>query len=250
MLLAIDIGNTNTKLGVFDRESLISKISIPTFREITPDALGKLLDDRITQPIDAAIISSVVNEVDNAFLEYIAAQFNVATTFVSYKLDFGLSINYQPPEDTGADRLVNAFAATEKYEAPCVVCSFGTAMTIDVVNATRELTGGLIAPGMKTLAAALKLTTSKLPEVEIEKPDMAIQNTTVGAIQSGIVYGYFGMVDGLLTAVKKEAGDNMKVIATGGFASMIAENCDAIDVVDKDLTLEGLQRLHARITAT
>lgn len=249
MLLAIDIGNTNTKLGVFDRENLTSKISIPTSREITPDALGKLLADKITKPISAAIISSVVPEVDDAFSEFIATQFNVTTTFVRHDLDFGLKINYQPPEDTGADRLVNAFAAVEKYGSPCIVCSFGTATTVDVVNKDRELTGGLIAPGMKMLATALKLTTSKLPEVGIEKPDKVIQNTTVGAIQSGVVYGYFGLVDALLNAVKKEAGDDLKVIATGGFASMIAENTHHIDVVDKDLTLDGLRMLHARIHA-
>ena len=249
MLLAIDIGNTNTKLGVFDHENLVSKISIPTSREITAGALGRLLADKITHPIDFALISSVVNEVDEAFREYIATQFNVTATFVSHDLDFGLKIDYQPPEDTGADRLVNAFAATEKYGEPCIVCSFGTAMTVDVVNAERELTGGLIAPGMKTLAAALRLTTSKLPEVEIAKPDKLIQNTTAGAIQSGIVNGYFGLVHGILTSVKKEAGGDLRVIATGGFAAFIAENTDHIDVVDKDLTLDGLRRLHQRIHA-
>lgn len=247
MLLAIDIGNTNTKLGVFDHENLVAKISVPTSREITPDVIARVLADKITQPIDAAIISSVVIEADYAFREYVASNFGVATTFVRHDLDFGFKIDYQPAEDAGTDRLVNALAAIEKYGAPCIVCSFGTAMTIDVVNERRELTGGLIAPGMKTLAAALELTTSKLPEVEIKKPDKVIQNTTVGAIQSGIVYGYFGMVDCLLTAVKKEAADDMKVIATGGFAQMIAENIDHIDFVDKDLTLDGLQRLHSRI---
>ncbi|MGB7203480.1 MAG: type III pantothenate kinase [Pyrinomonadaceae bacterium] len=249
MLLAIDIGNTNTKLGVYDRENLTSKISIPTSREITPDVLAKILADKITQPIDAAIISSVVCEVDNAFREFITSRFNVAAIVVGHELDFGLKINYQPPDDAGSDRLVNAFAAVEKYGVPCMICSFGTATTVDVVNKNREFTGGLIAPGMKTLAAALKLTTSKLPEVEIERPENVIQNTTAGAIQSGIVYGYFGLVEGLIAAVKKEAGDDMKVIATGGFAEMIAENTDAIDVVDKDLTLEGLRRLHERLHA-
>lgn len=247
MLLAIDIGNTNTKLGVFDHETLVAKISIPTSREITSDVIARVLADKITQPIDAAIISSVVVEADDAFREYVVSNFGVATTFVRHDLDFGFKIDYQPAEDAGTDRLVNALAAIEKYGAPCIVCSFGTAMTIDVVNERRELTGGLIAPGMKTLAAALELTTSKLPRVEIKQPDKVIQNTTVGAIQSGIVYGYFGMVDCLLTAVKKEAGDDMKVIATGGFAQMIAENIDHIDFVDKDLTLDGLQRLHSRI---
>lgn len=249
MLLAIDIGNSQTKFGVFDNSTLISKISLPTSKEITPDALSTLIADKITQPIDAVIISSVVCEVDDAFREFITRRFNLAPIFVGHELDFGLKINYQPPDDAGSDRLVNAFAAVEKYGDPCMVCSFGTATTVDVVNENREFIGGLIAPGMKTLAAALKLTTSKLPEVDIERPDNVIQNTTAGAIQSGIVYGYFGLVEGLIAAVKKEAGDDLKVIATGGFAEMVAENTDAIDVVDKDLTLEGLRRLHERIHA-
>ncbi len=247
MLLAIDIGNTNTKLGVFDHEDLTAKISIPTSRDLNADTLGKILSGKISQPIDAVIISSVVPEVDHVFSEFIKTQYDVTPIFVSHDLDFGLKINYQPPEDTGTDRLVNAFAAVEKYGTPCIVCSFGTAMTLDVVNDDRDLIGGLIAPGMKTLAAALKLKTSKLPEVEISKPDSVIQNTTVGAIQSGVVHGYFGLVDRLLGEVKKEVDDDLQVIATGGFAAMIAENCGCIDVVDKDLTLEGLQRLHARI---
>lgn len=247
MLLTVDIGNTNTKLGVFERETLTTKISIPTSREFTPDVLAKVLTDKITQSIDAVIISSVVPQVDDVFREFISTQYNVTPIFVSHDLDLGLKINYQPPEDTGSDRLVNALAAVEKYGAPCIVCSFGTAMTIDVVNKDRELIGGVIAPGMKTLAAALKLTTSKLPEVEIEKPSKAIQNTTVDAIQAGIVLGYFGLVEGLLTAVIKEVGDDMKVIATGGFASLISENTDHIHIVDNNLTLEGLQRLYERI---
>ncbi|MFN0140168.1 MAG: type III pantothenate kinase [Pyrinomonadaceae bacterium] len=249
MLLAIDIGNSQVKCGIFDHENLVSKISIPTSRDITSDALASLLSDKITWPIDAAIISSVVPEVDGAFREFVIAGFNLAPIFVNHELDLGLKINYQPPGDVGADRLVNAFAATEKYGAPCIVCSFGTATVTDVVNASREFVGGLIAPGIKTLAAALKLTTSKLPEVNIEKPDNVVQNTTVGAIRSGVVHGYFALVEGLIAGVKKESGSELKVIATGGFAQMIAENTDQIDVVDKDLTLEGLRRLYARIHA-
>lgn len=248
MLLAVDIGNTNTKLGVFDRETLTSKISTPTKREITAAALDQLLSRKINQPIDAAIISSVVPEVDGAFREFIETRFNVTPLFVSHGLDLGLVTKYDPPGAMGTDRFVNAFAAVEKYGAPCIVCSFGTATTIDVVNDDHELIGGLIAPGIKTLASALKLATSKLPEVEIEKPVKVIQTTTVGAIQSGISYGYLGMVDGLLSAVKKEAGEDTRVIATGGSVSMVAENCDGIDVVDKDLTLVGLERLYARIS--
>jgi type III pantothenate kinase len=156
-------------------------------------------------------------------------------------------VKYEPLADAGSDRLVNTFAAVEKYGTPLIVCSFGTALTIDVVNKYKVLVGGLIAPGMNTLAAALKATTSKLPEVEIAKPETVIQNTTVGSIQAGIVYGYFGMVEELLTRTKNEIGKNPKVVATGGFAALIAENTTLIDVIDDNLLLDGLRLLHNRL---
>ncbi len=250
MLLAVDIGNSRTKFGVFDGETLISKLSIPTLRDISTAGLIKTVGDKLPRPITHAIVSSVVPEINNAARSFIDSYFAVDPILVTNDLDFGLTIDYRPLEDAGSDRLVNTFSAVEKYGVPCIVCSFGTALTIDVVNKNRVLTGGLIAPGMNTLAAALKLTTSRLPEVEIEKPDAVIQNTTVGCLQSGIVYGYFGLVDGLLQRLKKEIGDNPKVIATGGFAAMIAENTNHIDIVDENLMLDGLRRLHERVTAT
>ena len=249
MLLAVDIGNSRTKFGVFDGESLISKLSIPTIADISPDALIKTVGDRLSQPITRAIVSSVVPEVNSAMSFFVEAQFSTEPIFVKNDLDFGITISYQPLEDAGSDRLVNTFSAVEKYGAPCIVCSLGTALTIDVVSSDRVLTGGVIAPGLNTLAAALKLTTSRLPEVEIEKPDSVIQNNTVGCLQSGIVFGYFGLVDGLLTRLKQEIGDNPRVIATGGFAALVAENIEQIDIVDNDLMLDGLRRLFDRVTA-
>jgi len=247
MLLAVDIGNSRIKFGLFDGEQLVSKFSISTIRDITADGLTQAISDKLLKGIEAAIVSSVVPEINSAMLSFIATQFNVEPLLVTNDLDFGMRIDYFPLEDAGADRLVNTFSAVEKYGAPCIVCSFGTALTIDVVDKDRVLKGGLIAPGMNTLATALKITTSRLPNVEIEKPSAMIQNTTVGSIQSGIVYGYFGLVDGLLSAVKEEIGDRLKVIATGGFASLIAENTSQIDVVDPDLMLDGLYRLYRRL---
>ena len=249
MLLAVDIGNTNIKLGVFDGGRLASKLSIPTVRDLSSANLAKLISGRVTETVDAAIVSSVVPEIDDAFRDFIATAYSITPVFVSNYENLGLDIRYKPLSDAGSDRLVNTFSAVEKYGTPLIVCSFGTALTIDVVDSDRVLTGGLIAPGMNTLAAALKLTTSRLPEVEISLPDSAIQNTTVGSIQSGIVFGYFGMVRELLERVKRESGDSPKVVATGGFAQFIADNTDLIDVVDKDLLLDGLFRLHARLTA-
>lgn len=247
MLLAVDIGNSNIKFGVYDGELLTFKLSIPTIRDITANGLLKVVGSKLTQPVGAAIVSSVVPEVDRALREFIAAQYGFAPVFVRNDADFGLTIKYEPLAEAGTDRLVNTFSAVEKYGAPCIVCSFGTALTIDVVNKYRVLTGGLIAPGMNTLAIALKTTTSKLPEVKIEKPAELIQRTTISSIQSGIVYGYFGLVEELLTRVKKEIGDDTKVIATGGFAHLIAENTTQINTIDENLLLDGLRLIHERI---
>lgn len=250
MLLAVDIGNTNIKFGVYDGEELLAKLSVPTIRDISASGLEKVVGSRVSHNISAAIVSSVVPEVDAAVRNFISLSFGVTPLFVSNDCDLGLTIKYEPLEDAGSDRLVNTFAAVEKYGAPCIVCSFGTALTVDYVNKYRVLIGGLIAPGMNTLATALKLTTSKLPEVVIEKPSAVIQNTTIGSIQSGIVYGYFGLVESILTKVKKEMGDDAQVIATGGFATLISQNITLIDHVDENLLLDGLLRLHDRLTAT
>ncbi|MEO6656558.1 MAG: type III pantothenate kinase [Pyrinomonadaceae bacterium] len=249
MLLAVDIGNTNIKFGIYDRETLIRKISIPSIQDLSADALANVVVSKISQPVSAAIISSVVPEMDQAMGDFITTKYAVTPIFVENDFDFGIAISYEPLSDAGSDRLVNTFSAVEKYGAPCIVCSFGTALTIDVVDVGRALVGGLIAPGMKTLSAALKTTTSKLPEVEIEKPKAVIQRSTIGSIQSGIVYGYFGLVEELLTRVKEEIGVKPKVIATGGFAAMIAENTSQIDIVDENLLLDGLQILYHRIAA-
>ncbi len=247
MLLAVDIGNTNIKFGVFDGELLAFKLSILTIRELSSDGLTKVVAPKLSHPISSAIVSSVVPEIDAAMRGFVLAQYGVEPIFVENDMDFGLKINYEPLADAGSDRLVNTFSAVGKYGAPCITCSFGTAFTIDVVDVEHTLIGGLIAPGMNTLAAALKITTSKLPEIKIEKPQTIIQNTTIGSIQSGIVYGYFGLVDALLTRVKNEIGNDPKVIATGGFAALVAENTSQIDIVDENLLLYGLQMLHKRL---
>ncbi len=247
MLLAVDIGNTNIKFGVFEDDRLVFKLSVPTIRDLTGEGLAKVVGSRIKQTIESAIISSVVPEIDAAVSGFLRSALEVEPVFVRNDFDFGLTIKHEPLSDAGSDRLVNAFSAVEKYGAPCIVCSFGTALTIDVVNKYRVLLGGLIAPGLNALAAALKTTTSKLPEVEIAKPADVIQNTTVGSIQSGIVYGYFGLVEELLTKTKNEIGDTTRVVATGGYAALIAENTTQIDVIDDNLLLDGLQKLFSRI---
>jgi type III pantothenate kinase len=246
MLLAVDIGNTAIKFGVFDGEHLTFKLSVPTLHNLTPTGLANVLRDRIMLGITDAIVSSVVPEVEAAVREFIESEYNVKPTFVENTWEFGFKINHDPLPEAGTDRIVNTFSAVEKYGVPVIVCSFGTALAIDVVDPNRTLVGGLIAPGMNTLATALNTTTSKLPEVVIEKPSRIIQRTTSLSIQSGIVYGYFGLVETLLTQIKKEIGDDPKVVATGGFAKLIAENTTQIDIIDDNLLLDGLQKLHLR----
>ena len=245
MLLAVDIGNSNIKYGVFDGEHLLSKFSVPTDSKITRDNLKSLIGDE--HAITSAVICSVVPEKDQVLKDALRHAFGIETMTVSNGLDFGLKTNYQPLSALGTDRLVNSFAAVEKYGAPCIICSIGTATTFDVVNRERELLGGIIAPGMKTMAKALHLNTAKLPEIEIEKPESILGLTTVDSIRSGIFFGHVAMIDGLIQKLRKEVGDEPQVIATGGFASLIAKNATLIDIVNDDLLLDGLRILHNRL---
>lgn len=243
MLLAIDIGNTSTKFGIFESGTLIDKFVIPTLRDYTVD---ELLFDRLRYVnerfflIDAAIVSSVVPEMNDTLTKACQELLKVTPRFVDHTFDLGLTINYDPPASVGSDRLVNAAAAAAKYGSPVIVCSFGTATTIDAVNGKSEYIGGTISPGMKMLAEALHLKTSKLPLVSIEMPENVVGTTTEGSIRSGVFYGYIGLVEGILERMIEELGERPKVVGTGGFASVIAENSSIIGVVDENLTLEGL----------
>lgn len=236
MLLAVDIGNTSIKFGVFDGEKLISKFSAPTEQQNI--SIGDL-------NIDSTIVCSVVPAASLRIKEFFKKEHYIDAFFVTNDLDFDLDIKYRPLDNAGTDRLVNSFAASEKYGVPCIVCSFGTATTIDVINDRHELIGGLIAPGVKLTAKALHLNTARLPEVEITKPAELIAETTEDCIRSGVFYSQIGLIETSIKRIKKDIGD-AKVIATGGFAEMIASDTDAIDVVDQDLTLTGLMLLSHR----
>ncbi len=246
MLLAVDIGNTRTKFGIFDGETLLTKFSIPTLKNATRVDIRSAVAGSIAYPISSAIICSVVPEIDAEFREFISDEFAVRGAFVTNELDLGLKINYQPRSAAGTDRLVNAFAAAEKYGVPCIVCSFGTAATIDFVNDQRELVGGLIAPGMQTMATALHLNASRLPEVTIDRPDSVLQTSTEGSIRSGVFYGFLGMAESLVNRVKSQIRGDVKVVATGGLALLIAENTTVVDHVDENLLLDGLRIISER----
>ncbi len=247
MLLAIDIGNSSTKLGAYDNENLSRRLTIPTIRSKNADDIYASIQDEITGRFSAIVISSVVPELNEAFRDLGEEYFNRTPFFVDNRQDFGLEIKYFPPENLGVDRIVAAFAAVEKYGAPVIVCDFGTATTIDAVNSRKEYLGGIITPGINTLSEALFIKTSKLPRVEIRKPETVIGNSTAHAIQSGIFYGYIGLTEGILRRMQGELGEQPKTIATGGFANLIAENCALIEIVDENLMLDGLRLIHEKV---
>ncbi|MEO7675023.1 MAG: type III pantothenate kinase [Pyrinomonadaceae bacterium] len=246
MLLAIDIGNSSIKFGIFDGDSLVDKFLIQTKRDYTVDELFfdrlRYIEDRFFT-IDSVCVSSVVPELDDIVSQACRKMLRVTPVFVDPTFDFGIAINYEPVASAGTDRLINASAAVVKYGKPVIICSFGTATTIDTVNANGEYLGGAIAPGMNTLAAALHLKTSKLPHVAIEKPESVIGSTTVASIRSGVFFGYIGLVEGIIRRTFDELRVVPKVIATGGFSGTIAENSTMINVVDENLMLDGLRML-------
>src|SRR5262245_45208269 len=252
MLLAIDIGNSLIKFAVFDGSELFDKFTIATKRDYHADefhfdrltfADGKFLS------IDTVVVSTVVPELIDVVREASQTQFKVTPTFIDNTADFGLKINYDPPESVGIDRLINASAAAKKYGMPVIVCSFGTATVIDAVSKKGEFLGGVIAPGVKTMAAALRENAAQLPSVEIEEPENLIGNSTESAIRSGIVNGHIAMTEGLIKKISSElrspGSRNSKpnVVATGGFANLIAAKIDAVSEIDENLTLEGLRLL-------
>lgn len=244
MILTIDIGNTLTKFGFYDGDFLSRKIVFPTMKTAGAEDIIRVVETE--EKVSAVIISSVVPELHLTYLKFSKSLYHLEPIFVDSTCDFGLKIKYNPPENLGVDRIVDAFAAVEKYGAPCLVCDFGTATTIDAVNSKNEFLGGIIAPGIKTLADSLFLKTSKLPLVKIEKPNKVIGNSTAAAIQSGVFFGYLGLVENILRKMIDELNEMPRIAATGGFAQLIAENIPLIEIVDENLMLDGLRLIYER----
>lgn len=235
MLLAVDIGNSAIKLGVFsDRGDLIERHTLEA-------ASAEHSARTIASKVERAIISSVVPKLTSVVSAAISEKFNIEPDVLTNDRDLGIKINYRPIEDAGNDRLVNAATAAHIYGTPCVVISFGTATTIDVVSVDFELLGGLIAPGVKMSAAALHEKTARLPLVDLEGDFSPMSETTDMSIRSGVIFAQIGLVEAVLSRVEQLIG-KPKVIATGGYAAKFSEFCDKIDVVDRDLTLKGLYR--------
>lgn len=250
MLLAIDIGNTNITLGVFQGESLKATWRLATDPRRMPDEYGMTILNLLpvrgisSSDIDAVVVCSVVPPLTQAFTEMSQNFFNDTPLMVGAGVRTGIKVLYDNPRDVGADRIVDAAAAFSLYGGPCIVVDFGTGTVFDAVSANAEYLGGAIAPGLQLAADSLFSNTSILRRVELVAPDTAIGKNTTHALQSGLVLGNVDLVEGMVKRFKRELGEDAKVIATGGLAPMIARETSVFDVVNLDLTLVGLQMIH------
>ncbi len=249
MLLVIDIGNTNIVLGVYDENHLIDSWRLGTKKGRTCDEYGILIKEILgfssieCKKIKSAIISSVVPPLESTILQMAIKYFNIEPLIVGPGVKTGMPILYENPKEVGADRIVNSVAAFRKHNKPLIVVDFGTATTFDLVSKKGEYVGGVIAPGIGISVEALFQRASKLPRVDLIRPDKVVGKNTVNSIQSGIIYGYVGLVDGIVRKMKKEVKDIAMVIATGGFAKLIARESAEIDDVCENLTLDGLNMI-------
>ncbi len=252
MLLVIDVGNSNIVLGVYDGPGLVRSWRLSTDKSRTSDEYGVLLHSLFDQAgldfsaVRASIISSVVPPL-TGIMEAISHDFFKLTPYIiGPGIKTGMPIHYDNPREVGADRIVNAVAGFEKHKCPLVIVDFGTATTFDYVNSKGEYCGGAIAPGLAISIEALFQRASKLPRIDIAKPPHVIAKNTVNSMQSGIYFGYVGLVDGIVERIGAESHEEFRVIATGGLASLIAPDSKTIDEVDENLTLDGLRILYER----
>ncbi|GGB51274.1 type III pantothenate kinase [Lentibacillus populi] len=253
MLFVLDVGNTNTVLGVFEKDQLKHEWRIKTDRYKTEDEFGVLIKSLfdhkgiMLSDIHGAIISSVVPPIMFALEKMCRIYFDLAPLVVDSTMARSfLKIVYPNPKEIGADRVVNAVGAIAEYGGPLIIIDFGTATTYCYINEKEEYYGGAIAPGIHISMEALYSKASKLPKIEIQAPESVIGKSTVEAMQSGVFYGYVGQVDGIVTRIKQLATVEPKVIATGGLASLISDASTTIDHVDKHLTLKGLNLIYQK----
>jgi type III pantothenate kinase len=252
MLLTIDVGNTSIALGVFEGPRLIKHWKIRSEREKTCDEYGITLMNLFSlfglkrTKVKSVILCSVVPPLTPVFQELARRLFQIKALVVGPGLKTGMPILYENPLEVGADRVVSAVAAFSKYGGPCIVVDFGTATTFDAISPKGEYLGGAIAPGMQIAAEALYLRTAKLPRIEIRKPRKPIGRTTVASMQSGIYFGYVGLVSGIIQEIEKELGEEAKVLSTGAMGAFIHGEIASIDFYEPHLVLHGLRLIHER----
>lgn len=252
MLLVVEVGNTNTKIGVFDGARLLVSWRLTSRREQTADEYGVFIETLLRtrgigpQDIQGVAISNVVPPVEQTLRWMSEKYFGIDPFSVEPGADCGLTLAVDNPREVGADRVVKSVAARALYGAPLIVIDFGTATTFDCVNTRGEFIGGAIAPGLATSVDALLSRAARLYRVELVRPPAAIGRNTITNIQSGVVHGYAGLVDGLVERMKREMDGAPRVVGTGGHAALIAEATRSIEIVNPDLTLEGLRMLYER----
>ena len=262
MLLVLDVGNTNTVLGVFEAKAedsgsrklrrLIAHWRVTTNKSQTVDEYGVLFRNLFAMngievaSVQGIVISSVVPPLDSTLRDVCELYFQIKPLFIEPGVKTGMPVHYDNPAEVGADRIVNSVAAFEKYGGPCIVVDFGTATTFDAVSPKGEYLGGVITPGIGISADALFERTARLPRVDIRQPPRVLATNTVNSLQSGLYYGYIGLIDGILERLMAELGSDVKVVATGGLASLMGGGSKYIREVDDLLTLEGLRIIYER----
>jgi type III pantothenate kinase len=251
LLLAVDIGNTNIVAGVFCGETLVRHWRLATDTRRMSDEYAVILSSLFglasidPVAIRGAVVCSVVPTVQAAVCNALRDTWTLEPMIISLDLDIGIEIRYTPPRAVGADRIANAVAAVRKYGAPAIIVDFGTATTFDCVDIRGAYVGGAIAPGLEISEEALIANTAQLPRVPLHAPEASVGSDTISSLQSGILFGYAGLVDGLVDRIQSELG-LAHVVATGGLATVIAPHTRTVQHIDMDLTLRGLQILHAR----
>lgn len=252
MLLVVDIGNTNIVYGIFDGEKLLHHWRVSTNRNSTADEYGVAIRTLFTYAgfnhadIDAIAIASVVPPLNPAIEQMCRRYFGIEPLVIGPGIKTGMPIRYENPREIGADRIVDAVAGYAKYGGPLIIVDFGTATTFGVISEDGAYLGGAICPGVGTSTEALFQRAARLPRIELVKPKSVIGKNTVAGMQAGIIYGYVGLVDGIVRRIMAELGQKCRVVATGGLAELIAPETETIETVDQFLTLEGMRLVYLR----
>lgn len=254
MIFVLDVGNTNTVIGVYEGEELKHHWRVETSRNKTEDEFGMIIKSLLEhvglsfKDFEGIIISSVVPPIMFSLERMCQKYFHLKPLVVGPGIKTGLNIKYENPREVGADRIVNAVAGIHLYGSPLVIVDFGTATTYCYINEDKQYMGGAIAPGISISTEALYSRASKLPRIEIARPEGVIGKNTVSAMQAGILFGYVGQVEGIVERMKRQSKTLPKVIATGGLASLIGNESGVIDIVDPFLTLKGLHLIYTKNT--